>query len=347
MHKRIKTLEGLRGISIILVLLSHYVSDTIPGGLGVNIFFVISGFIITRNAIRESQTTGTFSVRRFYLRRVAKIAPGLILLVWVPSIIAWIYGKITALALASQVFLIYNWTIALSKLAPGAELPGSHVLWSLSIEEQFYLVFAIGFFACTKWPNLRRFFTGAIITASAGTWILKLLLFAHGASIERLYFGTDTRAEAICWGILVALAQQFEIIGKHRFKPILRDALIFICATATLGSLFISDLAFQNVGKYSFECTMIAAVLYLLVDSEFTEIGIFHRLLEIKPLQFIGKISYSLYLCHWIIYFALSHICPPNLLVPLGVVASVISAWIVTRFVEQPIVFAVKRRQTD
>ena len=134
-------IDALRAAAVTLVVVSHAGITSIPGGTGVTIFFAICGFIITHLLLRERRTAGTFEIRAFYLRRVLKLAPPFVVLILVPTAIYSFFGQINWNDVASQTFFVFNWALLLSD---GIHvLPGSDVVWSLAIEEQLYIMFAL------------------------------------------------------------------------------------------------------------------------------------------------------------------------------------------------------------
>ena len=187
-----------------LVVVAHAgLQRLVPGGAGVTIFFSISGFVITYLLLRERQRAGGFAVRSFYLRRVLKIGPPLIVIVVVPS---FVYAAVTHRldwdALISQVFFYYNWY----GIAGGqGQLPGTGVVWSLSIEEQFYIAFAIFWLVAHR---SRYYFQlvvslgviAVVVSEVARFW----LALTVGDESNRIYHGTDTRMGGIALGVLTA-----------------------------------------------------------------------------------------------------------------------------------------------
>ena len=137
--RRYAHIDAMRAFAVMIVVVAHAgLGHIIPGGSGVTIFFTISGFIITLLVLRERDREGTFSVRRFYFRRAAKIFPPFIIAVVVPSAIWAVWHPDVWMGLLTQLLFVFNWAKPFVHV-----LPGTEVVWSLSIEEQFYIVFAL------------------------------------------------------------------------------------------------------------------------------------------------------------------------------------------------------------
>jgi peptidoglycan/LPS O-acetylase OafA/YrhL len=139
LENRKKAVDGYRAIAVILVILSHLDVPRVPGQTGVLFFFVISGYVITSSIIRECSVSFRFSLRNFFLRRAFKLLPPLLLIIILPSFL--IVEILDRAALASQAFFYYNWWY-LDKSSVGT-LDGSQVVWSLSVEEQYYIFIAL------------------------------------------------------------------------------------------------------------------------------------------------------------------------------------------------------------
>ena len=147
-------IDAMRAFAVLLVVFSHAGLSFVPGGSGVTIFFAISGFIITYLILRERDKTGGFDVAGFYIRRLLKIAPPLLLAIVLPTAIYWLRGgAVNLLDFLGQVFFFFNLRYLDSEITV---LPGTHVMWSLSIEEQFYLIFALIWLFMVRWERYRK-----------------------------------------------------------------------------------------------------------------------------------------------------------------------------------------------
>lgn len=345
-------IDAMRAFAVLLVVFSHAGLKFVPGGSGVTIFFAISGFIITYLLLRERDKTGRFDVAGFYIRRLLKIAPPLILVIVIPTLVYWAMGgTIDSLDFMGQVFFFFNLRYLDSQITV---LPGSHVMWSLSIEEQFYLIFAIIWLFMVRWRNYRNALTllglAVILYSSLSRWVL----FDAGATSDRIYFGTDTRIEAITIGMLTALwyhrysddemVRGRHLEGRHYMPsggltsdgytiPLLgRNWVLFTAVGVYLMTLVIRDATFRETIRYSLQAWSASAImLWGLVASRQPLGATIHRWLAWRPLQLIGLSSYSIYLVHDILYKAIEgHLealpvaAQVGILVPPGVIAGVL-----------------------
>jgi len=293
-------LDGLRGLAILLVITHHQLLPlSLKGGfLGVDIFFVLSGFLITRLLLQEFETTQSISLTKFYARRVLRLAPALLLYLIASLVITYRlhpeeFGheiKLVGLALA----YLTNW-----RMAFGWDywMDSTSIIWSLSIEEQFYLL----------WPPLLLLALSARIRRShlkialtlivMGIALHRGVLWAQGADLNRMYYGTDTRVDAPLMGCLMALLSASQL--KSRTK-----ALLNIGALASVGCLvwLIVSSTFTDSFLYREGYTIVAVAAGVLIwsvaDSPESMIG---RALSWYPLRWFGLISYGLYLWHWLL----------------------------------------------
>jgi len=334
-----KDIEGLRGIAVLLVILFHYKIPGFEAGfVGVDIFFVISGYLIAAIILSELQE-GAFSFAEFYKRRVLRILPPLYVVVFVSLLFSFYFldsdfVKSLAKTSASAVLLSSN-VFFYQALGPYfAEESGANILlhtWSLSLEEQFYIFFPLLIYAVHKYAPKYRMH-----------WIIGLALVSLGMSIAMTpahpvfaFYLPFTR----CWEFLAGMLAAADYRGnKGRLYPEAWSAAGVL--------LLVSGLIRLNTESYFPYWNAlfpVAGTALLLRYSHHTRIV--SGILSFRPLLLIGKISYSLYLWHWPVlvlseYFIYDMFRGMNLLIPLSltVLLSVIS-W---RYVEQP--FRLKKR---
>ena len=373
-------LDGLRGVAVLAVLAFHAGLSWATGGLlGVDVFFVLSGFLVTSLLLAEFSGSGTIGLVRFWARRARRLLPALfVLLLGVCAYAIWIGGGIPPGQLRGDALstLAYfaNWHfIATGQnyfVRFGAPSPLLHT-WSLAVEEQFYLV----------WPLialvvLRRFgrrgigWTAALLgAASAGACAA---LYLAGASVNRLYFGTDTRAQAIMVGALLAVLVPLsgERAGADRSpegagEPPLeasreapvqtraerragarrpaRARLIGVLGLAGAAGLALALHTVQGDGPLLYEggfllvalCT--AAVVALVVEQPRALLA---SALGWRPLRYVGRISYGLYLYHWPIFLVMDGArtgLGGVALLSARLAATFAVAIVSFRFIEQPI----------
>ena len=205
-------LDGLRAIAVGMVVLYHAGVAWLPGGfLGVEVFFVISGYLITALLLAERRQLGRIALGTFWFRRARRLFPALSLLLvavltfvvlWLPGEVARVRGD----ALAALGY-VTNWYYIFRQLsyfeAVGRPSPLQH-LWSLAIEEQFYLLWPpLLILLLPRWP--RRHILAALVAAAASTLLMAFLYQPH-ADPSRVYYGTDTRAAGLLFGSALALA---------------------------------------------------------------------------------------------------------------------------------------------
>jgi peptidoglycan/LPS O-acetylase OafA/YrhL len=209
-------LDGMRALAVIAVLLYHAGLPWIPGGfLGVEVFFVLSGYLITSLLLAEWRAKGSVELKLFWLRRARRLLPALYLLVVVTLSYAVLFLPEEVAGLRSDALAAFgyatNWYLIFGHEsyfeAVGRPSLLNH-LWSLAVEEQFYLVWPVLFwvgisFGAARWRH-RRVFVGALGGAALSVLLLAIL-YVPGADPSRLYYGTDTRAAGLLIGAALAL----------------------------------------------------------------------------------------------------------------------------------------------
>lgn len=309
-------LDALRALAVLLVVFSHAGLTFVPGGSGVTIFFVISGFIITHLLIRERETTGSFNLAGFYARRFLKILPPLILIIVIPSLVWWASGRpLDPLDFLGQIFFFFNLRYLDSQVTV---LPGSNVVWSLSIEEQFYLFFALFWLLLLRVRNYRAWLIGLGWGLIIWSLVIRTVLHLGGASSDRIYFGTDTRLDAIVLGMLAAIYYQGIRQARNHRHNIHQENfwggpwVPAASALLYLLTLIIRDDFFRDTIRYSLQAA--AAGAFLLWGLTASKNPLNQKLLAAlknPALQKIGLASYSIYLVHQVIFKAIHHWLEP------------------------------------
>jgi peptidoglycan/LPS O-acetylase OafA/YrhL len=328
-------LDGLRAVAIIAVLGVHFDAPDVPGGfLGVDLFFVLSGFLITTLLLQES-SRGRIAIGQFYLRRVARLAPGLLALLFAVLIldlaIPFPLGAATARGSLLPV-LTYsaNWFTTADTLPLGYL---SHT-WSLAIEEQFYLLWPpILMLAIRRNVPMSRLLLGVGLTI-LGVVVLRIALFdAYGFS--RIYTNTFARADAPLMGTALAIGIRMPSL-RARLARVTGAPVTALAGLALLAASLLAST--PDSWLYLGGFTVIAACAAVLVAHVHlhasTPAG---RLLASRPLASIGAISYGIYLFHFPISVALRQAgLTHTQFVVIGVGMSVALAAVSHRFLERP-----------
>jgi peptidoglycan/LPS O-acetylase OafA/YrhL len=314
---QVPALDGLRGVAILLVVAVHATGWPPGGHLGVDLFFVLSGFLITTLLLEELSDTGSVSLGHFYVRRARRLLPAVALLLVAYLVIDAVKGHdgLKTVALAGLYF--GNAVQAFSHVNPLAHSGLEH-LWSLAEEEQFYLV----------WPLLlpvlarRRDPAGVLAVVIALLVLYRFGLFVRGADHHRLYNGPDTHADGLVAGSMIAFLRQRNI------------GLRLPRSTATIGlALGVGALLLRrptaawDVVELPF--AEVACVVGLVAA---LTIPRWSAALSWGVLQWFGRISYSLYLWHYMLMWAFD-----ERLRPLVALLSVAVAYVSTRWIEEPV----------
>lgn len=295
----IPSLDGIRTIAVGLVFFAHSAHQTfLPGGLGVTIFFVLSGYLITTLMRIEHGQRGHISFRLFYLRRVLRLMPPLFVVVMLGLLLSKtgvIAGEFSLAGLLSVLFYFANYFIAAFNFEG---LPaGFGVMWSLAVEEHYYLFYPP---LAAVLLRVGRIGLSASVLLGLCAAVLgwRFVLFANGASENYLTSATDTRIDAILIGCLMALVRNPWLENAPRSSRLQEWALIAVCLGALLASLVIRDETFRHTWRYTLQSLAIAPLIYLAVAR--ADRWPFSWL-NTRPMVYIGTVSYTIYLTHHVI----------------------------------------------
>jgi peptidoglycan/LPS O-acetylase OafA/YrhL len=275
-------LDGVRALAIAPVVGMHAFGWPREGGLGVEIFFVLSGFLITTLLLEERVATATISFTRFYRRRAARLAPGLVLMLAVYAIVT--HG---ADAWAVVIGLTYTSNIAI--LVDAGSMPWAlgH-LWSLAQEEQFYLLWPPLLFLITRVRN--TLLPKALALLLLAVMLERVSLVAHGSDIHRIYFAPDTHAEPILVGCL------FGALHARWSPAAVRSWGGPAALSIVVGSFFAAQWLWILSALSPVRTLFFFACGFLILAA--AQGDVLSRVLGSRPLTFLGQISYSLYLWH-------------------------------------------------
>jgi len=317
----LRALDGLRGVAVLVVVLYHFSPGILPGGfIGVDMFFVLSGFLITSLLVNEWEGTRRISLPAFWSRRARRLLPALFLVL----IVVGFYAVFIAHAVEAQhvandglaaLSYVANWRFIASGQAyiqtytNQAASPLRH-MWSLAIEEQFYLLWpllvaGIGLVvargpdrAGRRRRRLRRTLVTVCVVLGAASVLRMVTLYQPGGDPNRVYYGTDTRAFVLLIGAaLGAWTAGVPIVTSPRARRLLvgvgcisAGALVAVMATVTTNSPWLYE------GGYGL---LAVAIVVVLAAAAQPGRNLLARLLEWRPLVGLGLISYGVYLWHW------------------------------------------------
>ena len=299
-------LDGLRGIAILSVLFFHAEVPFLKGGfLGVDLFFVLSGFLITSLLISEFDTHGAINLKDFYIRRILRLVPGLVLLLLAFCLLSLLLLESEQAnrnyidALISLTYLS-NWARAFS-IHPPDYL--GHT-WSLSIEEQFYIIWPIVLLGLLRASTQRFYVVLFAVAIAILSWLVRVSLLDSGAAPERLYNGLDTRADALMAGCAAGAALMSGLLTNKKPRKNIETPLnvIALVSFGVLCAFFIfSDWQAKFLYQFGFIIIELLTII-LIVDVLTNSKSIIRKFLEMEWLVWIGTISYGMYLWHYPIF---------------------------------------------
>lgn len=316
-------LDGLRGVAVALVVLCHLNIPALDaaGSVGVTIFFTLSGFLITALLFEERRRTGRIDLLAFFLRRARRLLPALMAVVGTVALLGELGVRAAVVPSGVESVLLYvgNWSLA----AGGGLGPLDHT-WSLSVEEQFYVLWPLLFLAFARSARALILVAGGLSLYAVAA---RLVLWDDGDGWQRIYYGTDTHADGLLVGCLLAIVLEFRRDGRSRPA----STAVLLVAASLFGAVG------DGLGRFVLSATAVpvltAAIIFCVARGE----GV--AWLSWRPLTAVGRRSYGLYLWHWPIFLAFGKYAQGPWAVPVAV-AMVAIAWVVTllswRYIEWP-----------
>jgi peptidoglycan/LPS O-acetylase OafA/YrhL len=317
----IAALDGLRAVAVLAVMAFHFGVGWLPGGfIGVDVFYVLSGFLITGLLLAEWRRSASIRLGTFWARRARRLLPCLVLVLVAVSL--WVrylappgtYPGYRMDAL-SALFYFSNWwqihTASSYFVATGAVSPLTHT-WSLAIEEQFYLVWPVVVLGvlklCRTFRRAVRALLALAAVGAAASVTEMAALYRMGASTTRLYFGTDTHAQCVLVGAALAcglgllahrqgvdsLVPRFSSAGARRALTVL--GLVGSVGLAVVSTTLNGSSPLTYEGGFAL-CALAAAAVITVATCQVD--GAVARLLSVRPLVLLGVVSYGVYLWHF------------------------------------------------
>ena len=353
--KYLPSIDSLRALAVLAVIIYHVDVNYLPGGfLGVDLFFVLSGYLISSLIIKEFRKTGTVNLYNFYIRRARRLLPAVYFMITIGLVVMVLFNEV--LLRKSHLDAIFgyiyssNWWYIFHKLdyfdSFGAQSPFKH-LWSLAIEEQFYMIFPLLFLLVNGKKKskdgtykLNKNFLYVVLGLILVSLIAHILLFDIN-NISRIYFGTDTRAFSLLVGVIGAILYPMERLhSKVTPQQNMIYSVVSLASIATLITIMVYTSEY-NTWLYRGGFLLVAILGLIVIISSGKQHTLMSKLLSFKPIVFIGKISYSLYLWHFpilVLTTPVSEIGNPNIFfVILRIVLTFAVAIVSYVFVETPI----------
>lgn len=322
-------LDGLRAIAVLIVYIGHVkVLPGFPGGFGVTIFFFLSGFLITTLLRIERAQTGHISLRGFYARRLLRINPPLWLtmLAMLAAVSAgWIAARPTPEGLLAQALFFSNYAWRNDGLPM--------VLWSLAVEEHFYLVFPLAFALAMRRLGAGGMAAACLMVCIAVLGVRLVNIAALGIIVDN-YFWSHTRIDSILAGCILALWQNPVVEPGRVWKP--GGTTVLIATGALIATFLVREPLFREGWRYSIQ----GAALFVLFSAVLQARGLLPAFLNMRVIQMLGLYSYTFYLVHYGMIFLTRNVLPEWGALPQGLLAGALAfvyAAAMHRFVERPL----------
>ncbi|MFC5369248.1 acyltransferase family protein [Arcanobacterium bovis] len=310
---RLGGLDGLRAIACIAVLVYHTWATILPGGfLGVDVFFVLSGFLITSLLVKDLENYGTIRIARFWMRRWRRLFPAVFTAVFVTVPIAALINTDILVKLRSQVLGAFTFTYNWVSIATGSEYfeQGSPNLltnmWTLAVEQQFYILWPVIMMGLW-WLNRSLRIASPLILAAASLGLMAYLV-AGGADVTRAYMGTDSHAFGLMIGAAIAIMAGSVLEPSDEQRPHVPAQIMGILSVLGLVGVFACFVFADEHISITYPWVMLivavcTALISLGMTARYQQAGsVAYRLrafLDLRPFTWIGERSYGIYLWHW------------------------------------------------
>ena len=350
-RRYITGLDGIRAIAVIMVLAYHLKLALFKSGfLGVTVFFVLSGYLITGILISEVEEEGTIDLKNFWLRRIRRLVPAVmsmaVVIIFVSAVVNRIIFTKGCKDFLASVLGFNNWWQIFNKVsyfeAAGVPSPFTHC-WSLAIETQFYLIYPLillGIYKLAKSRGAGRakrglLFAGVTLLLALISVILMIVLFDPQQDASRVYYGTDTRAFSLLFGALLAILWEYRMVPRR-----LSASVNMVLGSVSFAVLLVMTIAINGSSNFwyrggQFFGTILTVLMVYAVSGRKTWLS---RFLSNPVLKWIGDRSYSIYLWHYPIILLISKGIKASWWITLiEIVLSVVLAELSYRFIETPI----------
>lgn len=350
-RRYITGLDGIRAIAVIMVLAYHLKLALFKSGfLGVTVFFVLSGYLITGILISEVEEEGTIDLKNFWLRRIGRLVPAVmsmaVVVIFVSTVVNRVIFTKGCKDFLASVLGFNNWWQIFNKVsyfeAAGVPSPFTHC-WSLAIETQFYLIYPLillGIYKLAKSRGEGRakrglLFAGVTLLLALISVILMIVLFDPQQDASRVYYGTDTRAFSLLFGALLAILWDYRMVPRR-----LSASVNMVLGSVSFAVLLVMTIAINGSSNFwyrggQFFGTILTVLMVYAVSGRKTWLS---RFLSNPVLKWIGDCSYSIYLWHYPIILLISKGIKASWWITLiEIVLSVVLAELSYRFIETPI----------
>jgi peptidoglycan/LPS O-acetylase OafA/YrhL len=340
--KSIPSLDGIRAISVLLVVVAHSGFEAlVPGGLGVTIFFFLSGYLISTLMLAEYDRTGEINILNFYARRVFRLMPPLLVSLAIAYGLTYaglLSGSITGAGLAAQLLYFANYYVLF--FDPGNTIPdGTGILWSLAVEEHFYIFYPLCL-TLLLGSSLRPYTIGTllgIVCVIVLAWRMYLVLSPDFVS-DRTYYASDTRIDSIIYGCVLAIVMNpARDVQRPGTMSAVQWTILATAASTLLLTLVYRDPTFRETSRYSIQGLALMPLFYFAI--RFFGNEVFMHLNSSWAIT-LGTYSYAIYLIHYIVIRLITKNVPaiaakPLILFPIALLISIAYAAAVDRFVDR------------